>query len=328
MQRRRARNLLTFAVSIIALTLITPAGRAVARSGEKTVEAERSQADESVQPVYPIKVKPHPRAEKLCGLLHDLPARRRGECCGRPPGATLSSECVRMLSAAIRSGAVTLEERDLTTCVDAMEKAYAGCDWVGPNPPDPPASCAGIIHGMLVSGAICRSTLECAGGLRCFGVGPTATGVCGKPKRDGSPCGKVEDPLLLYARQESVEAERGECTGFCDRGRCRVASDPGAACTRNEPCGVGKRCAGGACVEGATAREGEKCMGSVCTPGLRCLGGVCAKPKGPGQFCQADVECLGACVRPGGSAPGSCGKRCDGSPMEREKPPGRLRPGG
>jgi hypothetical protein len=120
----------------------------------------------------------------------------------------------------------------------------------------------------------------------------------------------VEDPLLVYARQQSVDAERGECAGFCDRNRCREALATGAACTRNEVCGTGKRCAGGQCVEGMTARDGETCLGSVCGPGDRCLQGLCSKPKGAGETCSADAECLGACEKAKDAVSGKCATRC------------------
>src|SRR5438067_11593459 len=65
---------------------------------------------EDVRPVYPREgVKPHPLAERLCGALHTLPRERQVACCGGPPGINFVSECVRMLSAALRDGAVTVD---------------------------------------------------------------------------------------------------------------------------------------------------------------------------------------------------------------------------
>src|SRR5262249_48423753 len=281
-------------------------------------EPERSEIDATVQPVYPIDVKPLPEAERFCQAVYDLPVRRRAACCQAPPGIALTSECVRMLSAALRSGAVSLETKDVDACAAAMVEARdvaaggagmgaapAGCDWVGPGPVDLPEACAGVIRGTLATGAVCRSTLECRDPLRCSGVGPTRTGVCGVAKRDGSPCGKVVDPLLDYARQNAVDAARAECAGWCDPNHCGAAAPAGAACARDEACGGGKRCAGGVCVEGAAGAEGQACT-AACAPGLRCLGGLCAKPKGAGAPCAADAECLGGCLKEKGAAAGTC----------------------
>ncbi|GAC1518509.1 MAG: hypothetical protein NVS2B9_22050 [Myxococcales bacterium] len=82
-----------------------PAGADEAAAAGAAVAAE-----EELKPVYAdFAGPPAPLAQKLCGALYDLPGARRAQCCGGKPAATLGGECVRIVSAALRSGGVQRE---------------------------------------------------------------------------------------------------------------------------------------------------------------------------------------------------------------------------
>ena len=132
-------------------------------------------SEEEVRPVYPEGVKgvSNPLASKLCKIVVERQEARRAECCKVPPGIVMTDECVRMASAAITANAARVEPAALDTCASAIEATFAGCDWVGPFAPALPTPCRALFVGALAKGARCRSSLECAGTLRCQGVGPT-----------------------------------------------------------------------------------------------------------------------------------------------------------
>ena len=244
--------------------------------------------------MYPLDAAaPDPIAERLCTALQEMPVKRQAACCSAAPGVLATSECVRMLSAALHFGAVTLPPADVDTCVAAMDRVFTGCDWVGPNTPQPPAECQGIIRGTLDDGARCRSSLECKDGLRCQGVGPTDAGKCAAPRDDGSGCGASVDALATYARQNRYEAQHPECKGFCERHRCTPAFAVSAACRIDVQCGAGHACAGGKCAS---------------APGDAVARGPVRKPAG--EACTTDAECTGGCLRDGGAGHGTCGMKC------------------
>ncbi|MCC6559434.1 MAG: hypothetical protein IT372_41470 [Polyangiaceae bacterium] len=275
---------------------------------------------DDVGPVYPLtRDPPDPRAEALCRALHEAPARRRAECCGEaagPPPPTLG-ECARMLSYALRSGALTLAPEDAARCEEAIAGAHEGCDWVGPGAPPVPAACLGILHGTLGEGARCRSSLECRGDMRCHGLGPTEAGTCGPPRRAGAGCGSGVDPLAGYARQIDADAAHPPCTGYCALRRCADPVPAGGACVSSAACGPGALCTAGKCVPGAPPPAGEPCPAGACAGGARCVKGRCVAPRPEGEPCEADAECRAACVRPEGRAKGACGKRCNRSGFPR-----------
>jgi hypothetical protein len=266
---------------------------------------ERPAVDDSVQPVYPLDISAAPIAQKLCDALDELPAKRRAECCGGMPGRTVTSECVRMLSGALSFRAVTLEPKAVDRCAADLAARYDGCDWVGPSSMSLPASCEGLVHGVLAAGTRCRSSLECADGLRCQGVGPTDAGVCAKPAPEGAPCDTAVDALAGYALQNPwLDHERPECAGACVRHRCQAPIALGGSCESDEPCGAGNRCSNRSCTAGSFAQAGEACTGASCAGGARCVAGTCRVPAPEGTACSADAECKGACVS------GKCAKRC------------------
>jgi hypothetical protein len=277
------------------------------------VSAEQlSASEDEVRPVYPVQAgAPAPLAQRLCEALQEIPARRRASCCEGSPGSLLAGECVRMLTAALASGAVKLEAPAVEACAQAMQRTYEGCEWVGPQAPPVPAECLGLMQGTLVAGARCRSSLECAAGLNCHGVGPTDPGVCGPPGGAGQLCSLSVDALATYARQETLDEAHPECQGHCARRLCAEDVSLEGACQFEAQCGAGLHCAAGKCAEGELAGLGQPCVSGGCEHGARCVQGVCATPKPAGGTCERDAECLGGCVRPDGGRMGTCGPRCD-----------------
>lgn len=250
---------------------------------------------DDVEPVYPEDPAAPiaPIAQKLCGALHDMPEQRRAACCGGSKGIVFTAECARTLSAALRGGAAELADADVDACLAALDATFAGCDWVGPFPPAPPAACAGIVHGKLASGRACRSSLECEGGLRCLGAGPTTKGRCGGPKADGELCGGTVDTLATYTRQADVDVRHPECKGACIKHHCAPVVGEGGACQSAKDCQPGAGCV-------ASSDGGKQCV--TTRPPVR---------KSTGETCTADFECRGGCLRDGGVGKGTCGPRCD-----------------
>ncbi len=282
---------------------------------------------DDVEPVY--KVDPDapvaPLAVKLCAALTEMPEKRRAACCSSPPGIVMTSECTRTLSAAIRDRSVILTEAAVDACVAAFEKTLDGCDWVGPFGPPPPAACRGVLHGTLAEGARCRSSLECAGALRCKGVGPTTRGKCGPAKENGELCGGTTDTLATYVRQDNLDAQHPECrSGHCIKHRCADPIAEGGACQSAQDCSDGLYCVPSStasatkgakpqrkCQSRELPRAGEACVGGVCSADLQCISGKCTARKATGETCSVDFECRGGCLKSGGATKGTCGPRCD-----------------
>ena len=270
-------------------------------------ELEDAGAEDEVRPVYAkFGGDALPEAAKLCAALHDVAPRRRAQCCGGTQGTSASAECTRVLSAALRSGAVKLDAQAVARCVAAEERSHAGCSWIGQWTVPVSAGCRGVIVGHLKQGALCRSSLECEEELRCLGAGPTDEGRCGPPRAAGQACLTAVDSLAGYLREDE-EAHHPECAGFCGHRRCMDNAPPGGACKLARECPRGQHCDGAACVAGAFAAEGEKCVADACASGLRCVNGACRKPKEDGAACASDYECRGGCI----PATHVCGMRCD-----------------
>jgi len=315
---------------------------ATAELEEEGASASGAGADASaddVEPVYPIEADApvSPRAARLCEALSARPEQRRAACCGTTPGIVLTSECTRMLGASLRHRALELDDTAIDACEAALDRTLAGCDWVGPFPPGPPAECLGLLRGTLGAGARCRSSLECAGSLHCAGLGPTSPGRCAPPGDTGQGCGGSVDPLAGFTRQGSVEHLHPECRERCIGHRCAPPARDGEACRTTVECRPGSQClvdatsaTGYALPDGGPpgkttpsrpasvctpaplpANEGEACPGGTCSVGLQCVRGVCTHRKAPGQPCTSDFECAGGCVRAPGATRGTCGARCD-----------------
>lgn len=271
---------------------------------------------DDVEPVYPIEPNAvaHPLAQRLCETLHEMPEMKRAACCSATPGIVVTSECTRMLSAALRHAAVDLAEGDVDACRSAFDRTLAGCDWVGPFPPGPPAACLGIIKGKLAAGQKCRSSLECSGELRCLGVGPTTPGKCGPQKAAGDLCGGTTDTLSGYTRQNAdLDKRHPECrsTERCIKHKCAAPATEGSACQTTGDCSDGLQCLQKKCTARPLPKDGEACPGGVCEGDLQCIKNKCAARKPAGEACTADFECRGGCSKRDGGATGTCGPRCD-----------------
>ena len=285
---------------IDAATLAAPSASASA-SGKSSDE---------VKPVYP-DVPPDALATKLCNALHGTESRRRRECCNTPDAGVTAAEgvaieCARNVSAALKLQSIAIAPADVEACGAAMERAFSGCDWVGPLPPRVAHECQGIIHGKLADGVVCRSTLECGEGLVCHGVGPTTTGKCGAVHKDGERCSRSADVLVTYARQDDVDETKPQCTGVCLRGRCVAKVHAGEACESSEQCEPGTFCRGTKCTK-SPAKAGEHCDPATgCEAALACLSsGRCGPARKPsGEACKSDLECAGGCIK------GTCGMKC------------------
>ncbi len=299
---------------------VTPEGSSPLALPAELAERKVLSPQEETRPVYPPKLvgEADPQAVRFCSAIHGLPSSRRDGCCGGPPGIDLTQECVRVLTYAARDRALTLDAAAIAECQSDLDKALSGCDWVGPLLPELPAACHRVMRGTLVKGARCRSSLECAGSLRCQGAGPVSAGKCDAPHGDGLACGLSVDALASYTRQDQYEFEHPECSGYCGRRHlCEPVRPVGSECVMNSQCGAGNHCGAGRCLAGVIAQLDEPCSSSECASGLRCTGGRCQLPKPAGAVCTVDFECLGGCEKPPTpagvdryKAPGRCAPKC------------------
>jgi hypothetical protein len=322
----RSRSVLAVLVAALAPFALTPgchrddapspagAGASASASSPDAAalaSASGGKGEDEVRPVYPLlKGEPEPAARKLCAALHEVPARAKAACCQGTSGSSLASLCEGVVTAALRAGAVTIEAEAIDRCAAAMDQAHQGCEWVTPLSSPVAPECEGLVRGRLAENDVCRSSLECADGLRCHGAGPTSTGRCGKPAAGGS-CNTGVDVLATYARQDGYDKAHPECTGVCSQHRCQPALALGEACKSSAACGPGVRCVAGHCAAKAPGAEGEKCADVLdCASGLHCTGGVCKAKGGEGAVCERDLDCRASCLKAKGQARGVCGHRC------------------
>jgi hypothetical protein len=273
---------------------------------------------DDVKPVYP-DAPANPLATKLCDALHGTEERHRRACCNTAAGGAsaatgVASECARNVSAAMKLGTIELADADVDACAAAMERTFAGCDWVGPLSPQVAHECQGIVHGRLGASAVCRSTLECGSGLVCHGVGPTSVGRCGAPQGVGQRCTASADVLVTYARQDATDELKPACvtTAVCLRGLCAPRMKIGDVCQSSEQCESGGYCRDDKCTK-TSAKAGEACGASApCEAGLVCQSSGRCGPlrKAAGAACASDLECVGGCIKAAGAKRGTCGTRC------------------
>lgn len=281
-----------------------------ARNTDDANTSARQEAER--RPLYPIDSGvPDPMAARLCDTLHTLPQTLRAQCCGTPPSSSLTGECVRTLTSALRDGAVKLVAAEIDRCVEATAQQLKGCDWVTPLTPSTQPACGSLVHGQREGGARCRSSLECKDSLYCRGLSPTTPGLCAAPVAVGTACGQGQDMLALYTRQIVHEAGHADCAGACVAGKCAAVAALDGVCTSSMQCVAGTHCAAGRCAAGAFAKLGEACSGDACAAEAACVGGVCVALKAAGDRCTLPFECRAACVKQPGAAGGTCGMQCD-----------------
>lgn len=274
--------------------------------------APRATAQDALGSIYPPSVEPQPLARELCDALHALPAARAAACCGTRSESGLGDQCVRAVSAALRDGAVEIDESSIAACRAAMERALEGCDWVTPSEPLSPPACQRLLRGKLSVGSVCRSSLECAGESHCEGLGPTKTGVCAAPAARGEGCGAHIDVLATYTLERGLERTHPFCAEYCSLATHRCAAPPeiGDSCLSAVNCAPGQTCVAGACSSAAPGRAGDRCGASPCGEGLHCREGICAPLAAAGQACVGDLDCAaGGCGRRGGGEK-TCGAQC------------------
>jgi hypothetical protein len=291
-----------------------PAGAASASASASSAPAPppATHRDSDDRPVYPADAgPPDPLAARFCDAVQALPDRRKAACCpSSATGYAPTDQCVRTLTFALGQHAVKVDAAAVDRCAEAMQKATEGCDWVTPLALGIPPACEGILEGTLKDGDTCRSTLECSAGLRCRSLSATDLGRCGPPRATNLQCGAGIDTLATYTRQDHLDRDRPECTGYCARGRCEDAAPPGGACKSDPQCGK-NRCVAGKCSAAALPAMGAACPEGACAPGAGCVKGTCAAPKAEGEGCEAGAECRGECVSAGdGGTAGTCAKRC------------------
>jgi hypothetical protein len=249
-------------------------------------DAAAAQADESdddeVRPVYPIdNLPPLSLALRYCDAAREVARKRREECCPTLRAYAPTDQCVRTLSSALRSGAVTVDESAIDACAAAVARATAGCDWVTSTgtPTDP--ACLGILKGTLKDGAACRSNLECEEGMRCIGLGATKPGRCWAPLAARSVFNLATDSLAVFTGQDDYDRHHPECAGYCRLRQCVNAVPIGGHCAASLECGVKAWCIAGLCKPTLPA-AGEPCT-DTCAAGSRCAKGTCEPTKPAGE---------------------------------------------
>lgn len=256
------------------------------------------------------RTKSDPLAEGLCDALHTLPAKRKQECCGRA-FPSLAGLCTQELSASLGRGAVSVDRAAVDRCTTETSRQLEGCKWVTPLMPPLPDACRGVVAGKLVSGAACRSSLECADGLFCRGVRPDMAGVCAAPGPARTRCEVAADNLAVFTGAKD-DSRHPVCNGLCVKGQCLPFSPAGGACQSSGQCTPGLNCISGRCQDRPLPRAGESCAGNTsCGAGAYCQSSRCAALKDAGEPCASSVECLAfQCVVTPGSKSGTCAEPC------------------
>jgi hypothetical protein len=190
-----------------------PTSRALARAAEPGKTTPRS--------VYPGATGAlAPEVERVCSALSALPRERRAACTGHKPGIALTSECERMLNAAVSDRSLTLAPAAAERCVADQRARYADCAFTAAVALPAVESCSTMLIGQRALGQSCRSSLECTTGLHCKGASPVEAGVCAAPNPAGALCGLATDALGAYL--PSRDGDHPECAGSCTHNRCNT----------------------------------------------------------------------------------------------------------
>lgn len=259
--------------------------------------------DDEGQPVYPpSKAPPDPLAEKYCDLVHEAGERKRKECCPKTQVFSYgpTAECVRTLSSALQSGAISFKEGGLDACEASVLEEAKQCDWGG----EMTSACKGIFVGLRAANETCRSSLECISPHYCRGLGTSKAGVCAAPDSVGARCGLPVESLAAFVHQDA-EQDHPSCDGVCFRGRCAAIVQDGGVCTAALQCAPGHDCQEGRCVTPKAPTLGTKCSVGGCAKGHRCSDGACVVERRIGESCSTDGDC-----RSGACEGGKCTMRC------------------
>lgn len=224
----------------------------------------------------------------LCSALHELPTRRRAECCAEPPVAVYFDECVRLLSSAVRARTVSIDGSKVTQCAARVAETTGGCEWVAPTLAAPPVECDGAVRGLVDEGGRCTSSLECRGALHCRGQGATTPGVCKAPEPVGGACGTSVDSLATYLGVRALEERKPQCGDFCDLTTHRCAAKPavGAACNASVNCAFDQACRNRRCeLLEDTPRDRRSPPGGACVTDLDCRAGGCVTNAAGERLC-------------------------------------------
>lgn len=290
-----------------------PSASAASASASVAVSATADpypRARDDLSPVYPKTDDPaDPRAERYCNSVFEVSEAKRRECCPQTSFTPFrpTAECVRTLSAALRSGALEIASGSLEACEAAATEAAKTCDGGAEMPP----ACENIFKGTRAATKLCRSALECTAGLQCKNLGVTSPGQCAQPEALGERCGAPADSLASFVRQ-SAEVDHPICVGACAQGKCAAVVADGGACSLAAHCGAGLRCRDGKCTAEALPGAGKACEAGACARGHRCVGGTCSPERRIGESCAKNEECRsGHCE--GGACKLQCGLVLSGS---------------
>jgi hypothetical protein len=280
----------TFGATLAVATLGCRGDREPSRAAQQG-PAPPAQRLSSVEGAAQVVLAPPPergaaleQATLVCRALQGTAAERRSACCGQPIPSALERDCVRALGEAIAAGRIAVEADRLASCREASERAFAGCDWVTPGQPIPPAACGELTRGLGSRGDVCRSSLECASPLHCAGNTPTQPGRCAEPLPVGAACSTPVDVLAGYLFARALEKTHPWCSGVCSALSHRCEATPRAECGADADCAGGGPCRAKRCV--AAGSRGERRAG---------------------EACQTDFDCgIGGCS----GTPGTCGMKC------------------
>jgi hydrogenase/urease accessory protein HupE len=201
---------------------VLPVAAAAASESSSTPTLTNVARAQALRSVAPSDRLHSATAERMCELLARLPRARRAQCGQTTLGVTLEHECSRLLAAALRDGALSIDADAAQRCEREQRARYADCSFMSAPALAPIVACTDMLQGQRAVDGACRSSLECESGLTCNGSGPFDVGVCAAPKRDGSSCGRAADMLATYLPHQ--EAQHAECAGSCVSGRCRATA--------------------------------------------------------------------------------------------------------
>lgn len=281
-------------LAIAAVILFAPLPSVAAQDDDKTISPKQAQE----------------RAALLCEALHDLPARRKQECCGAQV-ASLAALCTSALTESLSKSRASIDSDAIARCGKVSARQLVGCNWVGPLQPELPAACTGLIVGHVERGATCQSSLECRDGLYCQGLSPLGAGICALPARAGARCEIPADNLAAYARADA-DARHPSCDGVCLRGRCLAKLPEGGTCSSAAHCADGRNCIGGQCRNAPLQALDAVCASTAeCSSGNSCIDQRCRAPKAGGATCRLPFECRSLeCRKTEGAELGTCVDAC------------------